>query len=67
MLKYCSDVDNKVVNALSRKLCTLQSLSATMIGFECLIHEYPTCLDFGDDIYIFDSRSTYRCRRFHYY
>jgi len=41
-------VDNKVADALSRKLCTLQSLSANMIGFECLIHEYPTCRDFGE-------------------
>ena len=45
-------MDNKVADALSRKLCTLQSLSAKVIGFECLIHEYPTCRDFGE-IYTF--------------
>ena len=40
-------MDNKVDDALSRKLCTLQSLSIKVIGFECLIHKYPTCWDFG--------------------
>ena len=48
MLKYVSDVDNKAVIVLCRKLCTLQSLSAKVIGFECLIHECPTCRDFGE-------------------
>jgi len=37
VLKYCSRVDNKAVDALSRKLCTLQSLRLKVIEFECLM------------------------------
>jgi len=39
-------VDNKV-DTLSRRLCTLQTLSAEVIIFECFIQYYPTCRDFG--------------------
>jgi len=37
VLKHYADVDNMTVDILSRGLCTLQALSAEMIGFECLI------------------------------
>ena len=43
-------MDNKVVDALSRRLCTLQALSAEVIDFECRTR-YLTCRDFGE-IYI---------------
>ena len=32
-----------IILLMHRKLCTLQSLSVKVIGFECIIHEYPTC------------------------
>jgi len=41
-------VDDKVVDASSRRLCTLQALSEEVIDFECLIKDYPTCRNFGE-------------------
>ena len=35
VFKHSADVDNKVVDALSKRLCTLQALNAEVIGFEC--------------------------------
>ena len=43
-------MDDKAADALSRKLCMLQALSAEVIGFECLIQDYLTCQDF-EEIY----------------
>jgi len=37
-----------VAHALSKRLCTLQALSAEVISFECLIQDYPTCRKFGE-------------------
>lgn len=51
MFKHCSDVDNKVVDALSKKLCTLQAFSAKVLALS-VIQEYPTCKKFNE-IYIF--------------
>jgi len=41
-------VDNKTVDALSRRLCTLQALGVEVIDFECLIQDYPICQGFGE-------------------
>ena len=41
-------MDNKAADALSRRLCTLQALIVEVIGFECLIQDYPTYQDFGE-------------------
>jgi len=41
-------MDNKTADALSRRLCSLQELSAEVVGFECLIQDYLTCRDFGE-------------------
>ena len=48
ILKHHASVDNKAIDDLSWRLCTLQALSAEVIGFECLIQDYPTCRDFGE-------------------
>jgi len=52
VLKHRAGVDNEVVDALSRKAVTLQSISAKVVRFDQLIHEYPTCRDFGE-IYLY--------------
>ena len=46
--KHHAGVDNKTTDALSRRLCPLQALSAAVIDFECLIQYYHTCRDFGE-------------------
>jgi len=71
VLKHCSNVDNEVGNALSRKFCTLYSFSAKGIGFEyliheCFIHDYPTCRDFGK-IYASLTQNSHHCQGFHHY
>jgi len=43
VLKHRAGVGNKATDALSRGLCTLQALSAKVIGFECFIQDYPIC------------------------
>ena len=48
VLKHHVGVDDKVVDASSRRLCTLQALSEEVIDFECLIKDYPTCRNFGE-------------------
>ena len=51
VLKHRFGVDNKAANTLGKKIATSQSMSAKVVGFERLIHEYLTCRDF-DEIYL---------------
>ncbi|XP_058075800.1 uncharacterized protein LOC131224293 [Magnolia sinica] len=48
VLKHEDGVENKPVDALSRRVALLQSMRAEVIGFDRSIEGYPTCLDFGD-------------------
>lgn len=47
VLKHQAGVDNKVADALSRKIALMQSMSVTVTGFERMKDEYSTCPDFG--------------------
>lgn len=47
VLKHQAGVDNKVADALSRKVALMQSMSVTVTGFERMKDEYSTCPDFG--------------------
>ena len=47
-LKHYVGIENKVVDALSRKTLLFVNMSATTIGFEELMHCYDNDADFGD-------------------
>ena len=47
-LKHTSEVENKVVDALSRCTYVLKQLNAEVVGFERIKEEYMSCLDFGE-------------------
>ena len=47
-LKHCAGIENKIIDALSRKALFLANMSATTIGFEELKHCYDNDADFGD-------------------
>ena len=47
VLKHKACVENKVANALSRRVMILIIMSAEVIGFERLREEYDSCPDFG--------------------
>ena len=55
-------MDNKAADALSMRLCTLETLNAEVIDFDCLIQDYPTCRDF----YFIDSGATHFSGRFNH-
>jgi len=47
VLKHKAGFENKVVDALSRRVMTLVTMSTEVIGFERLREEYDSCPDFG--------------------
>ena len=47
-LKHTSGVENKVVDALSRRTCVLKQLNAEVVSFERYKEEYMSCPDFGE-------------------
>jgi len=47
-LKHISIVENKVADALSRRVCFLKQLSAKVVCFERIKEEYESCSDFGE-------------------
>ena len=47
VVKHRSGVENKVADALSRRVHLLNTMSVSITGFERLIDEYICCLDFG--------------------
>ena len=47
-LEHTSGVENKVVDALSRRTCMLKQLNAEVVGFEWIKEEYVSCPDFGE-------------------
>ena len=47
VLKHKAGVENKVVDALSRRVMTLVTMSTEVIGFERLKEAYNSCPDFG--------------------
>ena len=51
VLKHKAGVENKVADALSRRVMALVTMSTEVIGFERLREEYDLCPDFGK-IYI---------------
>ena len=48
MLKHKAGVENKVADALSRRLAILVDVSTEVLGFERLKDDYETFPDFGD-------------------
>ena len=46
VLKHKASVENKVADALSRRVMTLVTMSTEVIGFERLREEYDSCPDF---------------------
>ena len=46
VLKHKAGVENKVADALSRRVMTLVTMSTEVIGFERLREEYDSCPDF---------------------
>ena len=48
MIKHKSGVENKFVDALSRRMTIFVAVSMEVIEFERLKDDYETCLDFGD-------------------
>ena len=51
MLKHKAGVENKVADALSRRLAILVAVSTEVLGFDRLKDDYETCPDFGE-VYI---------------
>jgi len=47
-LKYTSGVENKVADALSRRICVLKQLNVEVVSFERIEKEYVSCPDFGE-------------------
>ena len=47
-LKHTPGVENKVADALSRRVCVLEQLNAEVVGFERIKEEYASCPDFGE-------------------
>ncbi|XP_028755185.1 uncharacterized protein LOC114714606 [Neltuma alba] len=47
MVKHCPGVENKVADALSRRIHVLNTLTVNVMGFDRLKDEYTSCLDFG--------------------
>ena len=47
VLKHKAGVENKVADALSRRVMILVVMSAEVIGFERLREKYDSCPDFG--------------------
>jgi len=45
-LKHTSEVENKVVDELSRRTCVLKQLNAEVVGFERIKEEYVSCPNF---------------------
>jgi hypothetical protein len=50
-LKYKSGIENKVVDALSRRVTLLSVMSVEVIGFDRLKEEYESCSEF-EEIYL---------------
>jgi len=46
--KHMSGVRNKVVDAISRRTCLLNQMSAKVVGFDKFKEEYKSCPDFGE-------------------
>jgi len=46
VLKHKAGIENKVADALSRRVMTLLTMSTEVIGFERLKEEYDSCPDF---------------------
>jgi len=51
VLKHKAAIENKVAEALSRRITTLVTISIKVIGFERLREEYDSCPDF-EKIYV---------------
>jgi len=47
-----SGVENKVIDALSRRVCFLKQLSAEVMGFKRIIDEYESSPDFKEIVYV---------------
>lgn len=47
VLHHRAGVENKAVDTLSHITTVLHSTSTTMVGFELLKDDYPSCPDFG--------------------
>jgi hypothetical protein len=48
VLRHKSGVENKVADALSRRVTLLSMVSTKVTGFEKLRDEYESCLHFGE-------------------
>jgi len=48
VLKHKARVENKIVDALSRRVMILEGMSAEVTGFESLIEDYESCPNFGE-------------------
>jgi len=48
ILKHQAGIENKVIDALSRRALLLNNISTEVIRFDRLKDEYTTCLDFSD-------------------
>jgi len=43
-----SELENKVADALSRRTCLLNQMSAEVVGFDKTKEEYESCPNFGE-------------------
>ena len=48
VLKHKAGIENKVTDALSRRISLLVTMSVETTGFERIWEEYATCPDFGE-------------------
>ena len=48
MLKHKAGIENKVADALSRRISLLVAMNVETTGFERIREEYESCPDFGE-------------------
>jgi len=66
ILKHKTDVENKVADALSRRVMTLVTMSTEVIGFERLREEYDSCPDFEKNMSRYETALFVKCTIFFY-
>jgi len=57
-LKHMSGVENKVADALSRRVCLLIQLSAEVVRFERIKEEHELCPGFEKNVLVLKERMT---------